>query len=202
MCLTNRKVGRHWRRMVGALASGAFVFAVLARIACLDAPSVWAVHDTRPDNWRRIYDFNCDANPQDEMADYMAKEMGWQRMHDFDGDGKNDEIEVEFTGGAHCCYYLTVRLSLTRKAHRLPVSLDGGYVGGLDPLSQPDHFSIRKIDGELSELLMEANTYNGEPYPLPKAWKRRFGLKTNFVAVSFPRGRLRVRDWPSLPRPH
>jgi hypothetical protein len=179
MCLTNRKARRHGRRVFGALAKGVVVFAALKCFAYLGAPSGWAVDDTKP--------------------------IHWQQMYDFDGDGKNDEIKVEFTGGAHCCYRLTVWLSLTRKAYRLPVFLDGGYVGGLDPLSKPDHFNIRKTDGALPELLMRINTYNGEPYTLPNIWKRRFRLKTNFVAVGFARGRLRVRDWPpqsSSLRPH
>jgi len=192
MSLTNRKARLQGRRMFGAFARGAVVFTALTFLARLEAPPVWMVDSAKPGSRRRMRD-----NRQGCRDDFSkAKQRGWELMYDFDGDGKNDEIEVEFTGGAHCCYRLTVWLSLTGKRRRLPVFLDGGYVGGLDPRTQPNHFTIRKIDGSLPELLMEVNTYNGEPDPLPRSWKRRFKLKTNFVIVSFARGRLRVRDWP------
>jgi len=32
------------------------------------------------------------------------------------------------------------------------------------------------------------------PEPLPAAWRRRFGLRTHRILVSFPAGKLRVQD--------
>jgi hypothetical protein len=55
----------------------------------------------------------------------------WTRAFDLDGDGRPDEILPSFSGGAHCCYELTVRLSSTGEATRLPFSLEGGYAAGL-----------------------------------------------------------------------
>lgn len=172
MSSINRTATHRGRHLLSAAAKIALVFAVLMRFTDIGVLSAQSLGDTKPTHWTRMYDF--------------------------DGDGKNDEIMVDFTGGAHCCYRLTVRLSLTGKAHRLPVFLDGGYVGAEDLLSKPERFSIHKTDDALPKLLMHVNTYNGEPYPLPKTWKRRFKLKTNFIAVGFPHGRLQVRNW--LPR--
>jgi hypothetical protein len=121
----------------------------------------------------------------------------WTHAFDFDGDGVNDTVEVTFTGGAHCCYRLAVRLTSTGARHRLPFQLDGGYVGGLD-LSQPRRFYIRRTDGDLPELLMQIETYNGKPEPLPDVWRQQYGIRTHYVAVGFVRGQPRVRDWPSM----
>jgi hypothetical protein len=118
----------------------------------------------------------------------------WREAHDFDGDGQRDTVIDEFTGGGHCCYRLGVALSSTQKTVSLPFEMDGGYVGGLD-LSQPDQFTIRTPDGALPELIMEIETYNGRPEPLNPAWKRRYGFKTHRVAVCFPGGKVRVRDY-------
>lgn len=125
----------------------------------------------------------------------FAQAPPWTQAFDFDGDKVCDVITVEYTGGAHCCYRLAVRLSSTRKTHHLPFLLDGGYVGGLD-LSQPSRFAIRHTDGALPEMLMEIETYNGTPLPLPTAWKQHYGINTHFIAVGFAHGELRVRDWP------
>ena len=111
-----------------------------------------------------------------------------------DGDAKNDEILVSSTGGAHCCYRIAVRVSSTGEEYKLPFQLDGGYVGGLN-LSQPARFDVRKTDGALPEIVMTIETYNGEPEPLPKQWTATYGIRTHRVAVGFPDGKLRVRDW-------
>jgi hypothetical protein len=126
---------------------------------------------------------------------YGAAEVDWKHAYDFDGDGINDTVEVTFTGGAHCCYRLAVRLTSNGVTHRLPFQLDGGYVGGLD-LSQPRRFDIRSTDGNLPELLMEIETYDGKPAPIPDAWQRQYGFRTHYVAVGFAHGQLHVRDWP------
>ncbi len=119
----------------------------------------------------------------------------WTHSFDLDGDGQDDIIEVEYTGGAHCCYRLKVHLSSNRDTHKLPFQLDGGYIGGLD-LSRPERFDIRITDGRLPELVMEIETYNGEPQPIPADWTQRFSITTHRIAVGFSGGALRVRDWP------
>lgn len=127
----------------------------------------------------------------------FAQGPSWTHAFDFDGDGERDAVEVEYTGGAHCCYRVAVYLSSTQKVHHVPFLVDGGYVGGLD-LSRPERFSIQETDGALPEIIMEIATYNGEPQPLPKEWVQRYGIRTHRIAVGFAHGCLRVRDWPLL----
>lgn len=122
-----------------------------------------------------------------------GEDIPWTQAYDFDGDNKNDSIEVTFTGGAHCCYRLAVRLSATGTTHRLPFELDGGYVGGLD-LSQPQRFSIRTSPNGAPELNMQIATYNGVSQPLPPGWKQRYGIRSHRIGISFVRDQMRVRD--------
>jgi hypothetical protein len=90
-------------------------------------------------------------------------------------------------------------LSSTGEEVMLPFDFDGGYVGGLD-LSQPDRFTIRTREAGLPELLIDINTYNGEPLPLDPEWARRYGIRTTRIAVCFAGGRVQVRDQtPDLP---
>lgn len=135
------------------------------------------------------------CNPSPASAPVSEDRVSWMHAFDLDGDGRNDRIEVLFTGGGHCCYRITVHLSSNGAVYRLPFQLDGGYVGGLD-LSRPHHFDIRKTDGPLPELVMEIETYNGKPLPLPKEWEKKFRIKTHYIAVGFDDGRMRVRDIP------
>lgn len=115
----------------------------------------------------------------------------WETGFDFDGDGVADEIEVRFTGGAHCCYELTLALG-TGARFTLPFLLDGGYVGGLD-LSQPDRFSIGDHDGDgRPDLRAWIGTYNDEDVPLSRALRRR-GIRTHHILVDVVRGRPRYR---------
>jgi len=128
-------------------------------------------------------------------SSYGDNRVPWTHAFDFDGDGVNDTVEVTFTGGAHCCYRLAVQLTSTGATHRLPFQLDGGYVGGLD-LSQPRRFDIRRTDGNLPEIRMEIETYNGKSEPLPDVWRQQYGIRTHYITVSFVRGHLQVRDCP------
>ncbi|MDB4927660.1 MAG: hypothetical protein JWM10_144 [Myxococcaceae bacterium] len=117
----------------------------------------------------------------------------WTRAFDLDGDGTVDEIQPSFSGGAHCCYELTVRLSSTGRATRLPFELDGGYPEGID-LSRRDHFDVRAGRRRV-EILMEIRTYGDLRSPLPASW-RRLGVSSHRIAVSFPGARLRIRNLP------
>jgi hypothetical protein len=74
---------------------------------------------------------------------------------DIDGDGEKDKIEYCFSGGAHCCYKISVLLSKNKKRYDYPFEMDGGYVGGLD-LSQTNHFFIKDYDKYgLPEIFMK-----------------------------------------------
>jgi hypothetical protein len=117
----------------------------------------------------------------------------WRRAFDFDGDGVADTVDSRFTGGAHCCYFLTVRLS-SGKVFEVPFEMDGGYVFGLD-LSRPGNFDIRVVDGR-ARLFMYIARYTYTEYPIPKKWKRQYGFTSHHVIVSFAKDRMTVRDDP------
>jgi hypothetical protein len=122
-----------------------------------------------------------------------GEDTPWTQAYDFDGDSKNDTIEVMFTGGAHCCYGLTVRLSATGTIYRVPFELDGGYVGGLD-LSQPHRFTICTSPNGVPEFIMQIATYNGVEQPLPSVWTQLYGIRSHYIGVSFVHGHMQVRD--------
>ena len=117
----------------------------------------------------------------------------WDELYDLDGDGKNDRIVSEFTGGAHCCYRIGAALSSTGETTVFPFELDGGYPGGLD-LSQPDRFSIRTRTGSLPEIVYQIATYDGESQPLDPVWTQRWGIRSHRVALCFASGKPQARD--------
>ncbi len=123
----------------------------------------------------------------------------WHEAYDLDGDGTNDRIVSEFTGGAHCCFRIGAALSSTGKTTMLPFEMDGGYPGGLD-LSQPDQFAVRTRDGSLPEIVYQIATYNGEPQPLDPAWAERWKIRSHRVVLCFAGGKPQVHDdAPDLP---
>ena len=118
--------------------------------------------------------------------------LPWFERFDFDGDGRNDHVDVEYTGGGHCCYRFSVRLTASGVIS-LPFFMDGGYVGG-DLLSNPRRFAIRVDDRGVAEMWMEIQTYNGEPQPLDPKWTRRWRFSSHRVVIGLRDGRVTVRD--------
>ncbi len=120
---------------------------------------------------------------------------GWRLGFDFDGDGKNDEVMSEYSGGAHCCYKISVTLSSTKKIHIIPFGMDGGYPGGFN-LSRKNHFNIKDydLDGK-AEIFMEINTYNYHKYPIDKGWTKKYGIRNNYILVDFENERVHYKDW-------
>jgi hypothetical protein len=118
--------------------------------------------------------------------------LPWFKRFDFDGDGRNDHVEADYTGGGHCCYRFKVRLT-TGGEVSLPFLMDGGYVGG-DLLSNPRRFAIRVGGDGVAEMWMEIQTYNGEPQPLDPQWTRRWGFSSHRVIIGFRGGEVTVRD--------
>jgi hypothetical protein len=118
--------------------------------------------------------------------------LPWFMRFDFDGDGRNDYVVEDYTGGGHCCYRFTVRLT-TGGEVSLPFLMDGGYVGG-DLLSNPRRFAIRVGADGVAEMFMEIQTYNGEPQPLDSQWTARWGFSSHRVIIGFRGGRVTVRD--------
>jgi hypothetical protein len=123
----------------------------------------------------------------------------WTDAYDLDGDGTNDRIISEFTGGGHCCYRIGAVLSSTGTSTLLPFEMDGGYPRGLD-LSQPDRFTIRTRAGGLPEIVYEVAMYNGEPQPLDPEVANRWGIHSHRIVLCFASGKPQPRDdAPDLP---
>lgn len=123
-----------------------------------------------------------------------AAASSWRTAYDWDGDGVNDEVVTRFTGGAHCCYLVGVKLAAASKAIMLPFRLEGGLVPPEDLPSRPERFSVVTTDGGLPEMVMEIETYNGKPGPLDPSWKRVYGISTHRIGVSFRGRKARARD--------
>lgn len=68
----------------------------------------------------------------------------WAYNFDFDIDGRIDSIYYQYSGGAHCCYSLSVYLSSKKTKFDIPFEMEGGYL--FFDLSRPDNFSIYDID--------------------------------------------------------
>jgi len=128
------------------------------------------------------------------LAQIRRDKLDWRFAWDFDGDGIKDTVWDEYSGGGHCCYTLQVSLSRGHETVRLPFDMDGHYVGGLD-MGMPDHFAIGRFEGSpLPQIFMEVATYNGEEFPIPRKWTRKYGFRSNRILVSFEKGKPKVRD--------
>jgi len=128
----------------------------------------------------------------DSIAD---ESIAYTQNRDLDGDGIGDEIYFDFTGGAHCCYLLSLDLSTQDSLFTYPFEMDGGYIFDVDG-SLPDHFRIEDFDKDgLPEIFMEIYTYNGEITPVEKEWTRDYGITTNYILFDFKEGAMQVRDY-------
>jgi hypothetical protein len=140
------------------------------------------------------------ASPRPAASDAGAAAVraqaasSWRTAYDWDGDGVKDEVVTRFTGGAHCCYLVGVKLAAGSKAIMLPFRLDGGLAPQEDLPNRPERFSVVTVDGGLPEMVMEIETYNGAPGPLDRSWKRVYGISTHRIAVGFRGGKVQARD--------
>lgn len=131
---------------------------------------------------------------QSSVGQPLKKDISWLNAFDIDGDGVNDKIGYDFSGGAHCCYTINITLSTDNKQIKFPFEMDGGYVGGLDN-SQPNQFNIKDIDNDrLPEIIMKIQTYNNEKSTLPKKWQKKYGINSNYIIIEYADKRLFVRD--------
>lgn len=117
----------------------------------------------------------------DRIAD--AAEPDAASILDLDGDGAADQVEESFSGGAHCCYRLTLALSSGPRL-ALPFELDGGDV------DRAAHFAV--ADGGRAIDLWIA-TYAGRAEALTDS-DRAAGARSHHVRVRAPAGRIAIEN--------
>jgi hypothetical protein len=135
-------------------------------------------------------------NPTDSSSLPLpfANAAEWRQSFDLDGDSINEVLDFNYSNGAHCCYTLNFILSHDRKAYHFPFEMDGGYLTGVDS-TQPWQFAVRDIDADgLPEIMMQIATYNAAPYPLPLAWRKKYGIHSHTIIIEYEAGKVKVRD--------
>jgi|GEM_PF-4009145 len=112
---------------------------------------------------------------------YLKESQEYLRNRDLDGDGIADEILFDYSGGAHCCYTMSLQLSSQEDLLEYPFQMDGGYIFGVDG-SNPHQFRIEDVDADgRMEIRMQIDMYNGRPAPWNKKWPRRYGIHQNDI---------------------
>lgn len=125
---------------------------------------------------------------QEESKNYLLD-------RDIDEDGTPDHISFEYSQGAHCCYYMSIKLSTKKDTINYPFEMDGGYIFGVDG-SWPEHFEINDFNCDgYDEIFMEIATYNGKKDPIPSEWTKEYGITTNTIIFDFIDGELVVVDF-------
>jgi hypothetical protein len=157
---------------------------VLVACACSAKPEVKPRDDAAPH-------VTADARSIRDAAPVDAIDPNWTRAYDLDGDHVPDTIASTFSGGAHCCYKVSVALSASRRVVELPFELDGGYLGGLD-LSQPANFAVELGADGVAMLRMRIASYAGRAEAIPLDWVRRYGIRSHSIRVSLRDGKLHV----------
>jgi hypothetical protein len=134
------------------------------------------------------------AIPEMDTLPYFINNSNWLVKYDIYGDNLKDTISFDYSGGAHCCYMIQIKLSSDNNERSFPFELDGGYLAGVDS-TQPEQFNIFDDDNDrLPEIFMKIQTYNGMIYPIPKKWKRLYSIKTNYIIIEYIDNRLVVHD--------
>jgi len=129
-----------------------------------------------------------------EGKDNRTSDVTWNETFDFDGDQKIDTITYSFSGGAHCCYAISVWLSSTKTLIKFPFEIEGGYI--TFDLSQPENFFIKDFDLDgAPEIYMHIANYNGIDQPIPSEWTQVYGIRTNNVLIDFIDEKLKVSDY-------
>ncbi|HLA55489.1 MAG TPA: hypothetical protein VK623_05290 [Flavobacterium sp.] len=126
---------------------------------------------------------------------FHGESLDWKTGYDFDGDGKNDTVSDAFSGGAHCCYLVSVYLTSNDSTIKIPFELDGGYVSGLD-LSNPDNFFVKDYNADgLPDLFLHIHQYNGQESRIPRNITKKYKIKTNRIFVSFKNAKTNYWDF-------
>lgn len=155
-----------------------------ALIACSNTSSEQSVVSSTSEKEVEI----SDSTPIDESENYLEN-------RDFDGDKISDHLSFHFTGGAHCCYKMVLKLSSLKDTIKYPFEMDGGYVFGVDG-SQPEQFNIGDFDEDgLPEIFMRISTYNGEEYPIDPELTSEYGIKSNHIIFNYSNGAIVLEDY-------
>lgn len=135
----------------------------------------------------------------DEITDLVNESLQYTQNRDIDGDGISDFISFDYSGGAHCCYTLSLKLSSMKDTIHYPFEMDGGYGFGIVDGSNHDQFNIADYDNDgLPEIFLGHSTYNGEPYEIDKNWTKEYGIKTNYIIFDYINGKIELSDYDSL----
>ena len=86
----------------------------------------------------------------------------------------------------------------TDSAARRMASTVEAHVPGAGLGSDPARFRVARSPGKLPELLMEIEVHGGAPQPLSDRWKGSYGVASHWIAVSFARRQVTVRNLPGL----
>lgn len=103
---------------------------------------------------------------------------------DLDGDGAADRVVESFSGGAHCCYRITIELAAGPHL-ALPFDLDGGDLG------RTAHYDVAIEGDSRPALRMTIATYGGHPEPLAPE-EVAAGARSHRIAVRVADGRAVV----------
>jgi len=133
--------------------------------------------------------------PEEIMDEAHLEREQYLSKRDLDGDGTPDSILFDYSGGAHCCYSISIGLSSEDSVITYPFEMDGGYIMGVDG-STPDQFAIEDFDGDgLVEIFMEISTYNGQHDPIDSTFTKKYGITSNHILFDYQNGRMLVKDF-------
>jgi len=141
---------------------------------------------------------NASETSFEEVESLIEESENYLKNRDFDGDGLSDYMSFSYSGGAHCCHKMNLKLSSKPDTLKYPFEMDGGYGFGIVDGSQHDQFKIADYDQDGSpEIFMGISSYNGEKYPIDPKWTKEFGIKTNYILFDFYKGEVVLRDYDS-----
>ena len=131
-----------------------------------------------------------------ELGSLPAESKSYLQHRDFDGDKIMDHLSFNYTGGAHCCYKMILKLSSMKDTVKYPFEMDGGYEFGRVDGSRHDQFEIYDFDKDgLPEIFMGISIYNGEKNPIDPEWFRKYGIQGNFIIFNYNDGEIVIENY-------
>ena len=137
-------------------------------------------------NTELIVNDNTDSTFFSEIETFPSDATNYLENKDFDGDSIADYLAFDYTGGAHCCYKMVLKISSLADTIHYPFEMDGGFLPGILSDSDQGKFEIADFDQDgLPEIFMEISTYNGKPNPDSTIWMADFGISGNYIIFDF-----------------